>query len=85
MDTTNPTCSKLRIPSDALYLLLYEGCSTEFNTRNASGEQVAYGGAICWVWMPTGWTSATVTSASRICAASIFEKRCLRASASMLR
>jgi uncharacterized protein YjbI with pentapeptide repeats len=40
MDTTNPARSKLRIPNDAMYLLLREGCITEFNTRKASGEKV---------------------------------------------
>ncbi|MEO8339581.1 MAG: pentapeptide repeat-containing protein [Nitrospirota bacterium] len=40
MDTTNPTRFKLRIPSDAMYLLLREGCIAEFNARKASGEKV---------------------------------------------
>jgi uncharacterized protein YjbI with pentapeptide repeats len=40
MDTTNRTKPKLRIPKDAMYLLLREGCITEFNTRKASGEKV---------------------------------------------
>ena len=40
MDTTNPIRSKLRIPNDAMYRLLREGCITEFNTRKASGEKV---------------------------------------------
>ena len=40
MDTTNPSRSKLRIPNDAMYLLLREGCITEFNAKKASGEKV---------------------------------------------
>ena len=40
MDNTNPTRSKLRIPNDPMYLLLREGCITEFNTRKASGEKI---------------------------------------------
>jgi uncharacterized protein YjbI with pentapeptide repeats len=40
MDTTNPTRSKLRIPNDAMYRLLREGCITEFNVKKASGEKV---------------------------------------------
>jgi uncharacterized protein YjbI with pentapeptide repeats len=40
MDTTNPARSKLRIPQDAMYLLLREGCITEFNVKRASGEKV---------------------------------------------
>jgi uncharacterized protein YjbI with pentapeptide repeats len=40
MDTTNPARTKLRIPNDAMYRLLREGCITEFNTRKASGEKV---------------------------------------------
>jgi len=40
MDTTNPARSKLRIPQDAMYLLLREGCVTEFNVKRASGEKV---------------------------------------------
>jgi uncharacterized protein YjbI with pentapeptide repeats len=40
MDTTNTARSKLRIPNDAMYQLLREGCITEFNTRKASGEKV---------------------------------------------
>lgn len=39
MDTTNPTRSKLRIPNDAMYRLLREGCITEFNAKKASGEK----------------------------------------------
>jgi uncharacterized protein YjbI with pentapeptide repeats len=40
MDTTNPIRSKLRIPNDAMYRLLREGCITEFNVKKASGEKV---------------------------------------------
>ena len=40
MDTTNPSRSKLRIPNDAMYLLLREGCIIEFNAKKASGEKV---------------------------------------------
>ena len=40
MDTTNSTRSKLRIPNDAMYRLLREGCITEFNVKKASGEKV---------------------------------------------
>jgi uncharacterized protein YjbI with pentapeptide repeats len=40
MDTTNPARSKLRLPNDAMYLLLREGCVTEFNAKKASGEKV---------------------------------------------
>jgi uncharacterized protein YjbI with pentapeptide repeats len=40
MDTSNPARPKLRIPNDAMYLLLREGCITEFNTRKTSGEKV---------------------------------------------
>ena len=40
MDTTNPTRSKLRIPNDAMYRLLREGCITEFNVKKASGDKV---------------------------------------------
>jgi uncharacterized protein YjbI with pentapeptide repeats len=40
MDATNPARSKLRIPSDAMYLLLREGCITEFNAKKASGDKV---------------------------------------------
>ena len=40
MDATNPARSKLRIPNDAMYRLLREGCITEFNVKKASGEKV---------------------------------------------
>ncbi len=40
MDTANPARTKLRIPQDAMYLLLREGCITEFNVKRASGEKV---------------------------------------------
>jgi uncharacterized protein YjbI with pentapeptide repeats len=40
MDTTNSIRSKLRIPNDAMYRLLREGCITEFNVKKASGEKV---------------------------------------------
>ena len=40
MDTANPTRSKLRIPNDAMYRLLREGCITEFNAKKASGDKV---------------------------------------------
>jgi uncharacterized protein YjbI with pentapeptide repeats len=40
MDSTNPTRSKLRIPNDAMFRLLREGCITEFNVKKASGEKV---------------------------------------------
>ena len=40
MDTANPTRPKLRIPNDAMYRLLREGCITEFNVKKASGETV---------------------------------------------
>ena len=40
MDTTNPIRSKLRIPVDAMYRLLREGCITEFNVKKASGDKV---------------------------------------------
>jgi uncharacterized protein YjbI with pentapeptide repeats len=40
MDTTNATRSKLRIPSDPMYLLLREGCIIEFNAKKASGDKV---------------------------------------------
>ena len=40
MDTSNPARSKLRIPHDAMYLLLREGCITEFNVKKESGETV---------------------------------------------
>jgi len=40
MDNANPTRSKLRIPNDAMYRLLREGCITEFNAKKASGEKV---------------------------------------------
>ena len=40
MDTSNPARSKLRIPNDAMYLLLREGCIIEFNAKKASGEKV---------------------------------------------
>ena len=40
MDTTNSARSKLRIPNDAMYLLLREGCITEFNARKAAGDKV---------------------------------------------
>lgn len=40
MDTTNPVRSKLRLPNDPMYLLLREGCITEFNVKRAAGEKV---------------------------------------------
>ena len=40
MDTTNSIRSKLRIPNDAMYRLLREGCITEFNVKKASGDKV---------------------------------------------
>jgi uncharacterized protein YjbI with pentapeptide repeats len=40
MDATNPARSKLRIPNDAMYRLLREGCITEFNVKKTSGEKV---------------------------------------------
>jgi uncharacterized protein YjbI with pentapeptide repeats len=40
MDSTNPARSKLRIPNDAMYRLLREGCIIEFNAKKASGEKV---------------------------------------------
>jgi uncharacterized protein YjbI with pentapeptide repeats len=40
MDENNPARSKLRIPKDPMYLLLREGCITEFNAKKASGETV---------------------------------------------
>jgi uncharacterized protein YjbI with pentapeptide repeats len=40
MDSTHPARSKLRIPNDAMYRLLREGCITEFNAKKASGEKV---------------------------------------------
>lgn len=40
MDNSSPARSKLRIPIDAMYLLLREGCITEFNAKKASGEKV---------------------------------------------
>ena len=90
MDTTNPIRSKLRIPVDAMYRLLREGCITEFNVKKASGDKVDLRGAICVVsiygaWMPMGWTSATATFARQIYAVSILAKRGLKARASMLR
>lgn len=39
MDTSNPARSKLRIPNDPMYLLLREGCITEFNAKKGSGEK----------------------------------------------
>ena len=38
MNSGNPPHSKLRIPNDAMYRLLREGCITEFNAKKASGE-----------------------------------------------
>jgi uncharacterized protein YjbI with pentapeptide repeats len=40
MDSVNPVRSKLRIPKDAMYCLLREGCIIEFNAKKASGEKV---------------------------------------------
>ena len=40
MNCPNPARSKLRIPNDAMYRLLREGCITEFNAKKASGEKV---------------------------------------------
>jgi uncharacterized protein YjbI with pentapeptide repeats len=39
MDTTNPARSKLRLPNDPMYLLLREGCITEFNAKKAAGDK----------------------------------------------
>ncbi|MDP1946011.1 MAG: pentapeptide repeat-containing protein [Nitrospirota bacterium] len=40
MDENNPARSKLRTPKDPMYLLLREGCITEFNAKKSSGEKV---------------------------------------------
>ena len=66
MDNTNPARSKLRIPNDAMYRLLREGCITEFNAKKASGETVRFtgvrseGASTYEGSMPMGWISATV-------------------------
>ena len=41
MDTTNPARSKLRLPNDPMYLLLREGCITEFNAKKAAGDKAS--------------------------------------------
>jgi uncharacterized protein YjbI with pentapeptide repeats len=40
MDNSNPARMKLRLPNDPMYLLLREGCITEFNAKKSSGEKV---------------------------------------------
>jgi len=40
MENVDPPRSKLRIPNDAMYRLLREGCIVEFNAKKASGEKV---------------------------------------------
>jgi uncharacterized protein YjbI with pentapeptide repeats len=40
MDTPHPIHSSLRITKDSMYLLLREGCITEFNARRAAGDEV---------------------------------------------
>ena len=40
MDNANPPRTKLRLPNDPMYLLLREGCITEFNAKKSSGEKV---------------------------------------------
>ncbi|MCX5724301.1 MAG: pentapeptide repeat-containing protein [Nitrospirae bacterium] len=40
MDTPNLARPTLRLPKDPMYLLLREGCITEFNARKASGDTV---------------------------------------------
>ncbi|MDH4188539.1 MAG: pentapeptide repeat-containing protein, partial [Nitrospira sp.] len=39
MDTPNLLHPGLRIPKDPMYLLLREGCITEFNARKAAGDK----------------------------------------------
>lgn len=39
MDTQNILHPALRLPKDSMYLLLREGCITEFNARKASGDK----------------------------------------------
>lgn len=38
MEATKLTRPKLRLPNDAMYQLLREGCITEFNAKKAAGE-----------------------------------------------
>ena len=40
MYTPHPTHTTLRITKDPMYLLLREGCITEFNTKRAAGDPV---------------------------------------------
>lgn len=40
MDTPPPIHPALRITKDPMYLLLREGCITEFNAKRAAGDQV---------------------------------------------
>lgn len=39
MDTPNHVRPALRLPNDPMYLLLREGCITEFNAKKAAGEK----------------------------------------------
>lgn len=39
MDTPNLARPTLRLPNDPMYLLLREGCITEFNAKKAAGDK----------------------------------------------